>query len=266
MRYDLLALARRARNPRRRSVTLRDIVPPATLATNLYLSSFKPIIDLWTRITPRIAAEYERSLSSLTTDAPSDLSNILDEAEAELTRLLLVLRPALRNWLVQVERWQRGKWIGAVLAASGVDLTTLIGPEDARETLDMVLERNVGLIKDISAQARQRISTAVFEGLRARSPARDVGKAIVEATGMAKRRAVNVAADQLTKTTSALASERRRQAGLDKWEWRSSHKLHFRPEHAARDGKVYSDEDAPADLPGQLPYCGCRERAVLSFE
>ena len=81
-----------------------------------------------------------------------------------------------------------------------------------------------------------------------------------------RARSQRIASDQLTKLNSSLASERRRQAGLDEWEWKSSHKLHFRPEHAARDGKVYSDATAPNDLPGQLPFCGCRELAVLNFD
>lgn len=265
MRFDLPALARRATNPRRQSVTLRDIIPPAVLATDLYRAGYAPTIALITRTADRVIAEYERTLSALTTDAPADVNAILDDADRELTRLFYQLRPAMRDWVLRCEKWSRSKWIGAVLAASKVDLSTLIGPEDVAETLDQILAWNVELVADVNRQARQRISSAVFDGLRARSPARDVAKAIREATGMARDRSVRIASDQLTKLTSSLASERRRQAGLDKWEWRSSHKLHFRPEHAARDGKVYSDGEAPKDLPGALPFCGCRERAVLEF-
>lgn len=266
MRYDLAALARRARNPRRKSIAFRDIVPPSTLATELYQAGYAPLLTVWTRYAARIAAEYERSLSVLTTDSADDLDRLLDEAESEVLRLLLALRPAMRDWTLRVERWYRGKWRGAVLTATGVDVETLLGPADVAQTLDQVLSWNVSLVRDVSAQARSRISAAVFDGLRNRTPAREVARSIREATGMARDRSVRIASDQLTKLTSSLASERRREAGIDTWEWRHSQKRHPRADHQARNGKRYTDATAPEDKPGQLPFCGCRELAVLEFD
>ncbi|MFS0771051.1 hypothetical protein [Sphingomonas sp. 1P08PE] len=281
MRIDLPALARRATNPRRKSVTLRDIVPPAVLATDLYRSSYLPVVTIWANAAERIIAEYERSLSALTTDAPADLTGILDQTEGEMSRLVLTLRPALRDWVLRIERYMRSKFIGAVLAASKVDLSTLLGPEDVAKTLEQVLEWNINLIDDVSTQARQRMSNAVFAGLTARKPAREVAVEIRQATGFARDRSIRIASHQLSSLTSQLASERRRQAGIDVWEWRHSRKLHPRKDHQARDGHYYTDNPAMAgkevdgkivqvapkadDLPGIPPACGCRERSVLVF-
>jgi len=265
MRYDLRSMARRLRNSRRPQITFRDIRPPAVLATDLYRSGYFDVIAIWSAAAERVIAEYERSLSALTTDSPADLQAKLDAAETELQRLFILLTPRLRSWAFGVEGWYRGKWRGAVLAATGVDLGTMIGPEDARETLDAAIEGNVALVRDVSAQARTRISQAVFAGLTERRPAREVAKDVREAVSMGRDRSIRIASDQLTKVTSALASERRREAGLDSWAWVSSHKRNPRPIHAARDTKVYTDETAPADLPGRLPFCGCRERAVMTF-
>lgn len=267
MRYSLATLTRRITpGMRRRAIVLRDIVPPATLATDLFRAVYAPIVQTWARHADTIIAEYERSLGQLTTDSPSDLQARLAAAETEMERLYILLDAAVQDWAVRSEKWQRGKWRGAVLSATGVDLQTLIGPEDVRATLDQIIAWNTSLIRDVSAQARQRIGNAVFSGLNERRPARDVAKEIREAVAMSRRRSVGIASDQLTKLTSALADERRREAGIDRWKWRSSHKRHFRPEHAARDGKVYSDGDAPTDLPGRLPYCGCRSQAVLELD
>lgn len=266
MRYSLAAMTRRTRNPRRSAIVLRDIVPPATLATDLFRSAFLPVIQTWEAAIPAIVAEYERTLSAMTTDAPADVEAQLSFVEQEVNRLLLVLTPRLRDWALRVERWQRGKWRGAVLSATGVDLQTLIGPEDVRETLETTINWNVALVKDVSAQAQQRISNAVFSGLNERKPSREVAKEIREATGMARRRSINIASDQLSKVTSALADERRREAGIDTWKWHHSGKLHPRAEHQARNGKEYTDATAPADLPGRLPFCGCRSQAVLTFD
>jgi SPP1 gp7 family putative phage head morphogenesis protein len=83
---------------------------------------------------------------------------------------------------------------------------------------------------------------------------------------MTRRRALNIASDQTVKLASALNEERRREVGIDTWEWMSSHKVHYRPEHLARDGKRYSDADPPPDMPGELINCGCTSRAVLSLD
>lgn len=265
-RFDLAALARRQRNIRRSSIVLRDIAPPATMATNLFRACYLPVITAWSNALPRINAAYERSQSELTTDSPADVRAEIDGAAEAINRLVLILTPEVRDWALSIERWHRGRWRGAVLAATGVDLQTMLGPEDVRASLETSIEWNVALIRDVNQQAQQRISNAVFDGLRNRTPAREVAKAVREAVDMGRARSVRIASDQLSKITSALAEERRREAGIDTWKWRSSHKLNQRPEHAARDGKEYTDETAPQDLPGRLPFCGCRSQAVVRFD
>lgn len=275
MQFDLSALARRAKNPRRKSITLRDIVPPATLATDLF-AWYRPVLSLLNRYAERLNAEYERTLSAMQTDSADDLSGILASLSDELQRLVLTLTPSLRDWVLRVEGWQRGKWRGAILSATGVDLATLLGSSDVAVPLETALNWNVDLVRDVGAQARQKMATAVFAGLQARSPARDVAKQISEATGFARDRSLRIASDQLTKLSSSLAEERQRQAGITQVEWKSSHKLHARPHHAARDGKVYDldtrtpvdgGEAVPADdWAGRPPYCGCRTLSRISFD
>lgn len=274
-RYILRDLARRQRNIRRRRIVLRDIAPPAVLASDLYAACYAPVVALWQNATDRIVGTYARSLAEVTTDSPADLTADLDAADAEFQRLLFLITPQLNTWALRVESWFRGKWRGAVLSATGVDLQTMLGPQDVRASLETHIQWNNDLIRDVSAEARRRIGAAVFDGLRNRSPARDVAAKVREATGFARDRSRRIASDQLAKLTSALADERRREAGIDRWRWRHSGKLHFRPEHKARDGKVYADTAAgagenalapPEDRPGQLPYCGCRALACLIFE
>lgn len=276
MDFNLRDLAARATPGRRkRSVTLRDIPPPAMLATDLF-ASYRPVIILLGRYADRLNAEYERSLSALQTDSADDLASILAALGDELSRLVLSLTPSLRDWTVRLERYHRSKWRGAALAASSVDLDTLIGPQDVQQTLEDVLNWNVALVKDVGEQAHGKMSNAVFAGLRNRLPAREVAKQIREATGFARDRSLRIAADQTSKAMGSLAEERQRQAGITKVQWKSSHKLHARPWHAARDGKEYDldthaavdgSETVPAgDWVSQPPYCGCRSLAVLTFD
>lgn len=279
MTFSLAQLTRRTRNVRRRAITIRDIAPPATLASSLS-AIYRRVVDTWARGADRIMAAYERSLAEIATDAPADVQREIDSIGAELQRLFLILTPKVRDWAIGVERWHRGRWRGAVLAATGVDLQTLIGAEAVRAPIETHIEWNTSLIRDVSAQTQQRIGNAVFDGLRNRTPAREVGKQIRESVGMARDRSNRIAADQLNKLTSSLADERRREAGITAWEWKWSRKKHGREEHIARDGKYYTDahadvgkevdgkklNEAPKDRVGQLPWCGCRALSVISFD
>jgi hypothetical protein len=280
MKYDLAAMARRQSNIRRKSITIRDTPAPAILASDLFASGYKPVLSLIDRYAAQANAEYERSLSALITDSGDDLTSIFERMGQELSSLVLVLRPSLRDWCVRIEKYQRGKWRGAVLSAAGVDLQTMLGPEDVAQTLETTLAWNAALIRDVGEQARQKISSAVFSGLTNRTPARDVAKEIRAATGFARDRSLRIASDQLSRVSSTLADERRRAAGISTWEWIHSQKRFPRQAHIARNGHIYSDDKAdvgkvidgktveavPATRPGQEVACGCRARSVISFE
>lgn len=277
MRFDLAALAKR--HGLRKSTVIRDIKPPQMFAINLFNAAYADVVKAWEEAAPQLIAEYRRSLSELTTDSPTDLENIFAEAERRTGAIFFGLKPALERWTLFVERWHRQKWNAAVLSASRVDLSTMLGTSDVRLSLETSIANNVGLVRSVSDETRQKMSQAVFDGLRNRTAADDVAKRIREVAGMGRARARRIASDQLAKLTSSLADERRRQAGLSEWEWLHSGKLHPREDHQARNGRVYSDEPGevggkangktinapPNDRPGQLPFCGCRSRSVISL-
>lgn len=275
MRYSLATMVRRQRT-RRKLIALRPIVAPAVRASDLF-AIYTPIIAAWQAALPAIEAEYERTLSAMTTDAPADLAVQIGQAEIEGATIMLTVRARLARWAEIVERWQRARWRANVIVATRIDLGTLIGPGDVRETLETVIERNVGLIRSVSDDTRKRVGDAVFRGLQNRTPARDLARELREAVAMERRRALRVASDQTVKITAALNEERRRQAGISAFQWVHSGKLHPREEHRARDGNLYSEEWAqagseyegktvrtpPNDMPSQLPFCGCTSKAVL---
>ena len=283
MRFDLRAMAMRA-NPgrRKRVVVIRDTPLPAMLATDLFQSSYRPVLAPIDRYATLANAEYQRSLSALISDSGDDLTNIFERMGQEIASLVLLLRPAMRDWSIKVERRQRSAWSRAVLAASNVEIDMLIGPQNVETTVGDIINWNVSLVKDVGQQAQGKIASAVFSGLRARSPARDVAKQIQEATGFARDRSLRIASHQLSTLTSSLARERREQAGIGVYKWRHSAKLHPRLDHLARNGKLYSSDptmvgkevegqtvnpDVPADdRCGIRPFCGCREQSVLVFE
>lgn len=272
LRFDLEKIVKRLRPSQSRDIILREITPTGTHRRQLeriYLT----ISRAWFRACQtRVVPEYQRELNRLRAPQPGvvmddtgSLGQTMNAIAQEIDRLILELTPALRNYVVTVERWHREKWI-ASMTPTGVSLETLIGPEDVAETMETVLQRNVSLIRSISSEARSRIEGIVFRGFTNRTPSREVAKEISEAVGMARKRALRVASDQLAKLASDLDTERMRQAGIETWEWRHSGKEHYREEHLRRNGKRYSFAKPPPEMPGELPYCGCKKRAVLEFD
>jgi uncharacterized protein with gpF-like domain len=283
MRIPLAQMTKRARPAsRKRAITLQPITLPATRATDLYRQAYAPIIEIWQNALPAIEAEYARSLSALQTDSAATLEAEIERSANLAGAVILSIRQRVEGWARLAEAYHRARWRRTVQAATTVDLATLIGPQDVRETLETVIARNVGLIRSVSDETRRRIGDAVFRGLQARTPPREVAKEIAQAVGMGRKRALRVAADQNVKLSSALNEERRRQAGIDSWTWVHSRKRHPRPEHEVRDGFLYSEDPTrvgseyegklvrrppdKADWPGQAPYCGCTSRAVLILE
>ena len=66
-------MARRARNVRRKTITIRDIIPPQMLARDLARTAYAPIVAVWEDATPRIMDAYSLSLAQMTMDSPADV-------------------------------------------------------------------------------------------------------------------------------------------------------------------------------------------------
>lgn len=255
---------------------LRPIQPTQAQVADL-AALYLRVVAGWKAGTDRIVAAYEKTLAELRLDSADDIKSVFDEIEAEIRRIVLELTPDLRRWALRTETVHRGKWVRNILSATQIDLSTILSADDVAETVAEVIEWNVALIKDVSAEEQRRISNAVFAGIQQRKPAREVAREIREATGMARARSIRIASHQTVSFGETLNDARRRQAGIDVWQWIHSGKLHFRPEHKARDGYYYGDtpesrgklssgevvREPPSDRPSRLPNCGCTSRAVL---
>ena len=279
IKIDLAAATRRAKKTRKTAVVIRDIPVPSMFAGDLYRAAYAPVVALWTKAIDGLMLQYTRTLAEGTFDSATDVNAELNEVERQFNVLSLILTPALESWALRIERWQRDKWSKAVLLSTNVDISQVIGPQAARKTVEQTIAWNIDLIKDINADTRKKMANIVYSGMRESKPAREVAKELRAVAGFSKKRSILVAADQLSKITSTLADERRREVGINLWKWLHSGKLRPRKEHKARDGFIYSDDPKdvgttvegqtvkapPADRVGQLPWCGCRSQSVLTF-
>ncbi|EHJ62813.1 hypothetical protein NSU_0325 [Novosphingobium pentaromativorans US6-1] len=279
MAYNLAAMARQ--RGIKRNLTFRPIEPTQANAQAL-AAIYLPVLKAWD--VDSLMRGYEQPAKgvadAMVLDAPSDQAANIEQAEREATRLIGEFTAGLREWVVRAERWHRGKWTDAVKAAIDIDLSMMLTMGDVSETVEAFIARNVALVRNVSDQAQGRIADAVYRGYEQRLPARDVAKNIREAVAMGRDRSLRIAADQNSKLSAALDRKRRDEAGVSLFKYRHSGKVHARPWHKARDGKIYDsatgkqvNPDGTAmkggdvieadDRAGMPPWCGCREQAYL---
>lgn len=237
---------------------------------------YAEIVLVWQQGIASIIAGYEQEQrKDIVHDSADDVKRLIELVALETNRAMVRISGRLRDWARGVEKFHRETWADGVLSATGVRLDTILNEHDVTETVEAVIARNVELIRDIDTQARGRIADIVFRGLTARLSAREVGNEIEEAVDMSRKRARNIARDQAVKIASALDQARQEEAGLQHFIWRHSGKLHFRPEHKARNGILYKwrksapdpGRDPPeGDMPGYRPYCGCIAQGVLVID
>lgn len=266
MDIPLASMIRRAGKTRQTEIVTSAITPTKAQESDLY-RIYNQVVMGWGRLTrERIAPVYERSLGELVRDTPDEVQGEVDGVAAAMSRLVLALNANLEDWVVRVEEWHRGRF-GTLFTPVGVNLDTLLGRGDVTTTLQAVLAENIALIRSLDDQLRNGISGAVFRGLANRSTAADVAREIRAQTGIARKRAELIAADQLQKLTGRLDQERQEQVGSDEFEWVHSRKRYPRPEHIARNGKRFrwDSEIGRKDPPGRAIRCGCRARAVIKI-
>lgn len=260
-------MTRRTRR-RFRTITLRPLRPlPATVQG--LAAIYAPIAAIWEARLDDIMRAY-RTVEGIA-DAAEDVTRTIDVIAAEVGSALARVAAGLRIWADGTERRHRQAWREGVLAATSIDVNTVLSPLAATETVGTAVAYNTSLIRTVADDTRNKISEIVVRGVQQRRKTADVARDIREQTEITGRRATNIAADQSTKLYSALDQARQEEAGLTHFIWQHSRKKFPREIHVARNGKLYkwrADTKGPGlpppeDKPGYLPYCACTARAVI---
>jgi SPP1 gp7 family putative phage head morphogenesis protein len=272
---DLPEMVRAARVTNRASIDLPPIFPTANLEREL-ASIIIAVVRYWQDVArDTLLPEYTSTLAitpaigdRLFSDSVGSIRSRLEVAENGAVQFVFGLSTRLRTWLRRFDLWHRGRFVQVVTTATTVNLETMIGRGEDRETIEAAFARNIDLIRSVSDDTRRAIADITWRGFTARTPRRDLAREINAATGMSRKRAIRIASDQTTKLSALLDEERQREAGIDQFVWVHSGKLHYRPEHKARDGKVYSwnNNNLRGDLPGVAINCGCKARAHINLD
>ena len=264
-----LAQLVKAKRPRLRRLVLRPIEPTASQAADLAAIYFRTV-RIWESNRARIVEAYSRANAAtndgMVRDDVSWLEAVLQAIVGEVDVELSGFQGLFTGWANQMVQWHTRRIVQNLKYAGNVDLASeLFSP--AGNTVADALARNASLVRNVSDETRAKIADIVFRGVQGRIPAREVAKEIAAATGIARKRALRIASDQAVKLSAALDRQRMRDLGFTSFEWRHSGKLHYRDWHKARNGKVFSLDDPKlrGDMPGDLPFCGCKSQATMEL-
>jgi SPP1 gp7 family putative phage head morphogenesis protein len=254
--------AAKRNRPRASEIRIREIVPTKSQADDL-AAIYLEVMRYWRDVGQRIVTFYDPP--ALTTDTIPEIESELVRSQVGANALILALTPRVRRWTELFAAWHSRKWASNVQAATGVSIAAFLAAAPVADDLATALAWNVGLIRNVSDQARDRIANIVWSGWRARTPRNEIAKQINQAIGLGRDRSRRIAVDQATKLSAELDRSRMLEAGIDAWIWRHSGKAHPRLDHVARNGNRYTWKNAPEDIPGELPFCGCKAQAVLDL-
>lgn len=156
-----------------------------------------------------------------------------------------------------VDTFNEAQFHAVLRSVYGVDILTG-APPGLRAALSSWEVQNIQLIKSIPVESLGRMQNKIVNALQTGQTMRDTQKAIVEEFGVASRRAELIARDQVGKLNGQLTELRQTDIGVDSYVWRGVLDSRERPEHVAREGKVFRWDQPPDDgHPGQPIQCRC---------
>lgn len=150
--------------------------------------------------------------------------------------------------------------------------------EAMQQRKDAIVAENVGLIKSIPqkyfTEVEGMVYRAVAVGGDAKTLTDEIQREFGKREGITRRRAVNIANDQIRKATSSLSSVRQQAAGITHGVWvHSAGQAHPRERHVKADGKVFKlSEGYPCGdrgqnvMPGEEINCSCSWRPVPPWD
>jgi len=263
-RYDLPQLIRQTGA---RTKPFRRIGATEALRSSM-AGPYFDLVRAWQAQRPALLTVYA---SALPTGNMGEVQRQVDASAAEIERQLYGLKWRFPAILTRIEQWHRLEWLRRVRTSTGLDVGVFTAQSDVAETVDNTRVWNEQLMDDVHQQAKGRISAGLIAALavggfvrRSDAPrgADTVGlsadEVVTDAFAKAKQRSAAIGVDQADRVIGGMTTARRQAAGLNLWVWRHlDPQRHPRPEHQARDGKVYSDATAPRDGVGVLPFCKC---------
>lgn len=211
----------------------------------------------------------------------NELDPLFEEAQAQWGRIANLILPTLA---IISDRVQRVAMLSTVAQLSAA-LDTVEGSAAVSAAMRVSLREgflrfgsiqgiidqwtidNVKLIKNIGDKAVLDIDMAVQNAVASGQRTKELTKLLQQQQGFTKRRATLIARDQIGKLNGNIHRAQQKELGIKRYTWNATLDARTRPEHAKRDGQVFSWDNPPADgHPGQPIQCRCSSTPVFEPE
>jgi SPP1 gp7 family putative phage head morphogenesis protein len=117
--------------------------------------------------------------------------------------------------------------------------------------------------QSIDQQYAADVAKAVADAVAAGKSADDIALILRERYSVRISRARLIASDQIIKLNAKIIEDRQREGGVRYYRWRTRGDDRVRPEHAAREGRIFAwDSPPPGGHPGTEVNCRCHAEPV----
>lgn len=216
----------------------------------------KPKLDEWLR-----EAHPNRRLDAWDEDLVSTIAAMLGILENEVTEEAITT--FLARQAIDVNAFSAAEVTRQITESLGIDVLATQPPEVVAKIRTWTTQ-NVQLIKSINRQYLGRVEGMLMREIEKGTDSRVIAKMLDDEYGIGRRRAALIAEDQTTKFFGTVNRARHEDLGLNRYIWSDVGDARVRPEHKARNGKVFSYDDPPSDgNPGQPARCRCSAYAVI---
>lgn len=216
------------------------------LGEQLYRQLLRPML-------PTLALQRQDSVRF---DSPKQAQNIIAGLKRRAAGNEVHLEERIREFGRRTSTYQGSQLQKQIRAQLSVEVP-LRDAGIGQKLTDWTTE-NVALIKSLPSETFDRIERIVLSGINDGRRWEDMADEIEKRFDVSRSRAALIARDQVGKFYGAVNKARQGELGITQYRWRTSLDERVRPEHAAREGELFSWADPPEDgAPGQPINCRC---------
>lgn len=230
-----------------------------------------------TLVVNRLIAEVSREITPLVESAEAQERRDADIDLSVFSRILSSLRVRLPQFVARlmgtVGLEQTAQALNAFALGEATELLSFDfadEPPEVVSALDAFLSQNVVLIQSVSERLLDDVERVVQEAVQSGTRAEVLSRRLQERFGVVRSRANLIARDQVLKAHSNLTRIRHQEAGITRYEWRSSRDSRVRDRHARLHGQIFSWDDPPIagengerGHPGEVFQCRCTAKPVI---
>jgi SPP1 gp7 family putative phage head morphogenesis protein len=256
---------------RKKPLTLPEIRPNAGISRKYSKVLVSLVQQIKADVNATLIREFKKQAEQkkMAMDGIADwVAHVIDYLASRWQRKLNDLAPQLASQFVNRTVANYESLMKTHLRKAGFTVRFQI-TDFQKESLQAVMESNVGLIKSIGSQYLDKVQGQVWKCVTDGYDLSTLAKDLSKTYDITKRRAELIARDQGAKAHTVIEKAKRKELGITKAIWLHSHAgKKPRPSHLAANGKEFDVDkgmylDGEWIQPGELINCRCCSKSII---